>query len=199
MKPDPSETAAHLLRLRQQLLLAEVRIMELEDDRDELAAKLSDAEKLRAAAQALADLKVDEAGHLERVRADLQAQFEHQRHLQHVTNEALNEAQRQIAAATDRQTELSSQLLTMSGHLAVSEERNAQLQQEIVALADQAGQLHATISRLGLELAENISTAAARQMRIGTLDGELRAMKASRSWRWTRWLRSLERRLGPRK
>ncbi len=158
MKPAPPETAELIHRVRQQLILAQVRIMELEDVRDELAAKLGDTEKLLTAAQTLADQKVDEAGHLAKVHTGLQAQYEHLRHMQHVTNEALNDTRQQLAGT-----------------------------------ADQAVLLTKNISQLSLEVAEANSTAAARLARLNELDAEVRAMKASRSWRWTSWLRSLER------
>jgi chromosome segregation ATPase len=161
MKPAPPETAELIHRVRQQLILAQVRIMELEDVRDELAAKLGDTEKLLTAAQTLADQKVDEAGHLAKVHTGLQAQYEHLRHMQHVTNEALNDTRQQLAGT-----------------------------------ADQAVLLTKNISQLSLEVAEANSTAAARLARLNELDAEVRAMKASRSWRWTSWLRSLERTFG---
>lgn len=182
MKPAPPETAELLHRVRQQLILAQVRIMELEDARDELGSKLADTETLLTAAQTLADQKVDEAGHLEKAHAGLQAQYEHMRHMQHVTNEALNDTRRILAAATDR--------------LSAAEQRGGQLQKEIVALADQSVLLTRNISQLSLEVAETSTTAAARLARLNELDAEVRAMKASRSWRWTSWLRSLERTLG---
>ena len=44
MKPAPAESTAELLhRVRQQLILSQVRIMELEDERDELAPRLAAA------------------------------------------------------------------------------------------------------------------------------------------------------------
>jgi len=52
---------------------------------------------LLAAAQTLADQKSGESAHLTQTLADLQAQYEHMRHMQHVTNEALNETRRQLA------------------------------------------------------------------------------------------------------
>jgi hypothetical protein len=48
------------------------------------------------------------------------------------------------------------------------------------------------------ELREAHTTAAQHARRIGELDQERAAMKTSRSWRWTAWLRALERnRRGP--
>src|SRR5512135_2648081 len=92
MKPPPSDKPAELLHhVREQLILAQVRIMELEDTRDELAARQTEIEALLRGAQTLADQKTDVLSHLEKVHAELQAQFQHLRHMQHVTNEALNE------------------------------------------------------------------------------------------------------------
>jgi chromosome segregation ATPase len=82
MTPAPSETAELIIRLRQQLILAQVRIMELEDERDLLAPRLAEIEGLLAAAQKLADGKVGEAAHLTRVVADTQAHAMNLRELQ---------------------------------------------------------------------------------------------------------------------
>jgi chromosome segregation ATPase len=182
MKPAPPETADLLHRVRQQLVLAQVRIMELEDHRDELAPRLNETEALLAAAQALADQKLDESAHLAKVGADLQRQCDHLRHMQHVTHEALTAARQEHAA--------------VSARLAVAEQHGTQLRQDLTALAEQAGRLNQTISRLGLELASATSLAATHLARLNELDAEARTMKASRSWRWTRWLRSLERTFG---
>ncbi|SDS25717.1 hypothetical protein [Opitutus sp. GAS368] len=73
MTPAPSETAELIIRLRQQLILAQVRIMELEDEHDRLAPRLAEIEGLLAAAQRLADGKIGEAAHLGGVLADTQA------------------------------------------------------------------------------------------------------------------------------
>src|SRR5207244_4113651 len=54
MKSDPPAPTDLLALLRQQLLLAQVRLMELEDERDELAPRLAEADALLAAAQSLA-------------------------------------------------------------------------------------------------------------------------------------------------
>ena len=182
MKSAPSETAELLHRVRQQLILAQVRIMELEDTRDELAPKLADTEELLTAAQVLADQKTDEAAHLAKTLAALQAQYVHLRHMQHVTNEALNDTRRQLAEST--------------GRLATGDQQRGQLQRELITLADEAGSLTTEIGRLGMDLAEANSTVAARLKQVLELGAEVREMKASRSWRWTGWLRSLERALG---
>ncbi|NBR58546.1 MAG: hypothetical protein EBT89_05215, partial [Opitutaceae bacterium] len=107
MKPAPAESTAELLhRVRQQLILSQVRIMELEDERDELAPRLAATATLLTAAQTLADQKIDEAGHLETVRvkiekfrAELQENHDYLRHMQHVTNEALNATRGQLVSA----------------------------------------------------------------------------------------------------
>jgi chromosome segregation ATPase len=77
MKPDPAEPADQLNLLRQQLILAQVRIMELEDVRDSLAPRLEELERLLGEAQALADRKLNETSHLEKILREAQAQVGH--------------------------------------------------------------------------------------------------------------------------
>lgn len=101
--PDPAEI---LPRVRQQLILAQVRIMELEDARDEVASRLEANDQLLQAAQSLTDQKLAEAANAERTRADLQTQFAELQRLLHATNEALVTAQGQL---TDATTKLESQ------------------------------------------------------------------------------------------
>ncbi len=182
MKPAPPETAELLHRVRQQLILAQVRLMELEDVRDELAPKLTDTEKLLAAAQTLTDQKVEEAGHLTKTLSNLQAQYDHLRHMQHVTNEALNETRRELAETTSQ--------------LTAAQKQNGQLEKEIRTLTDQAGELSANLKKTSRELDEENAIAMERLIRANKLDGDLRALKTSRSWRWTAWLRAIERTLG---
>ena len=177
MKPDPAEPADHLNLLRQQLILAQVRIMELEDGRDELLPRLAGVEKLLATAQGLADQKLDEAAHLGKVRADLQAQFEHMRHMQHVTNEALNASRTDAAALSHREQAL------------LAEVEN--LQTLTRQLADSGRQQIDRISSLEAALRTAQAESATRFERITQLDAEHRALQSSRSWRWTAWLRAL--------
>ncbi|HEX2862199.1 MAG TPA: hypothetical protein VHN79_11190 [Lacunisphaera sp.] len=184
MKPDPAAPADQLNLLRQQLILAQVRIMELEDTRDELAPKLASAEKLLASAQTLADRKADESAHLEQVRAALQAEYEHMRHMQHVTNEALTASRAEVEALASRE------------QLLLGEIENLQILTG--QLAESARQQIERISSLETDLASVRAELGVRLGRINELDAEQRAMKASRSWRWTSWLRSLERVLGGR-
>ena len=185
MKPDPALPADQLNLLRQQLILAQVRIMELEDARDELAPKLNEAEKLLTAAQAIADQKLGEAAHLEKVRSDLQAQFEHMRHMQHVTNEALTAARGELTATVAREKNLLSEIEILQTLTRQQAEGSRQQLERISALA--------------AELRTTQAESATRLERINQLDAEQRALKGSRSWRWTAWLRSLERALGGRK
>lgn len=135
MKPAPPEPSDLVLRLRQQLILAQVRIMELEDLRENLIPRVAGLEKQRQAAQAIADQKIDEAAHLERVLAEARAQCEQLRQLQVRTTEEL------------------------SGAVTLTGERNQRVRQLESALQQ--------------------------------LEAELRAVKSSRSWRWTAWLRAL--------
>lgn len=185
MKPDPAVPADQLNLLRQQLILAQVRIMELEDGRDELAPKLADTEKLLTAAQSVADRKLEEAAHLEKVRSELQAQYEHMRHMQHLTNEALTAARAEAATLTAREKSLLAEV--------------ADLQTRSRQLADTGRQQLEHISSLEANLRTTQAESATRFERINQLDTEQRGLKSSRSWRWTAWLRSLERALGGRK
>jgi hypothetical protein len=185
MKPDPAAPADQLNLLRQQLILAQVRIMELEDVRDEMAPRLMELEKLLAAAQDLADQKIGEAAHLEKVRSDLQAQFEHMRHMQHVTNEALTAVRAEVTAGAAREANLLGEVENL--HILTGQQAEGSRQQR------------ARVSTLATELETAQGESNTRLERINQLDAEQRAMKGSRSWRWTAWLRSLERALGARK
>lgn len=179
MKSEEQASAETLNLLRQQLILAQVRIMELADARDEQAPRLASLEKLLAEAQALADRKADEASHLEQVRAGLQQRYEHMRHMQHVTNQALEDTRAALTVAAGRESILLAETETLQKLIAAEAEvGRAQLNR----LADLEQQL-------GSAKAES----AARLTRVNELDAEQRAMKASRSWRWTAWLRSIER------
>lgn len=133
MNPVPPDPAEILPRVRQQLILAQVRIMELEDARDETASQLTASDQLLQAAQALADQKLAEAAHSAKMQAELAAQSD-------------------------------------------------QLQQHVRTAAEA---LEAERARLR----ETAASAAAHQQRAAQLEAELQRLKASRSWRWTAWLR----------
>jgi hypothetical protein len=120
MKPAQPDPAEILQRVRQQLILAQVRIMELEDARDGIASQLTATAKLLSAAQALADQKLDEAAHAEKIRADLQAQRDGLQQLQLVTQGALeaerarlHETAAKAAALQQRVAQLEAELLRL--------------------------------------------------------------------------------------
>lgn len=129
----PPEPPDLVIRLRQQLILAQVRIMELEDTRDGLVPRLAELEQLLQAAQSLADRKIDEAAHSAKVLAETQAR-----------SEQLSQLHLRIAGE-------------LSAVTAMLDQRDARVRQ----LED-----------------------ALRQA-----ESELQAIKSSRSWRWTAWLR----------
>jgi len=196
MKPAPAESTAELLhRVRQQLILSQVRIMELEDERDELAPRLAATATLLTAAQTLADQKIEEAGHLETVRvkiekfrAELQQNHDHLRHMQHVTNEALNATRGQLATSEATAGELQRQLTENSTQLAAREFDLSQHQTALAELQNQFDQLRTATTTERL----------AREQHLAQLDEAARRLQASRSWRWTAWLRALERPWGGR-
>ena len=184
MNPAPAEDADMLLRFRQNLILAQVRIMELEDVRDELAPRLEDFGRLLRETQGQLDTKLDEHAHLTRTLADLQQQYAHVQHLQHVAHEELRTAQAALAAAAAREQQLHREAAT-------AEARAGQQAGEIARQAARLGELTATLQSAQAE-------SAARGKRVAELDAERTALKQSRSWRWTAWLRSLEKLAGGR-
>jgi chromosome segregation ATPase len=135
MKPVSPEPADLVPRLRQQLILAQVRIMELEDVRETLAPRLAELEKLLTQAQTLADLKTEEAAHLTRVLSDTQTHAAHLR------------------------------------------ETGLKLSEDLSAVVAKLEQRETRITRLEATVRE--------------LESGLQAIKSSRSWRWTAWLRTL--------
>ncbi|MBP6506160.1 MAG: hypothetical protein KA257_01235 [Opitutaceae bacterium] len=135
MKSAEPEPADLVPRLRQQLILAQVRVMELEDVRENLTPQLAELENLLRAAQLLADQKTDEATHLTKVLGETQS------------------------------------------HAAQLGQLQVKLAQDLAAAITQLEQRETSIQQLD---------AASRQ-----LEAELQAMKSSRSWRWTAWLRRL--------
>lgn len=140
----PPESSDLVNRLRQQLILAQVRLMELEDARDTLAPKVAELTAVVRTAQCLADQKLDEAAHLARVLAEAQAH---------------------------------------AAHLA---QLHAQASAELAATRAQLATLETQLRQRDDLLAQNESIRA-------QLTAELRAIKASRTWRWTAWLRGSDR------
>lgn len=168
-------------QLRQQLILDQVLIMELEDQREEIAPQLKQTAQLLAEAQTLVENKVAEAGHLAKVREDLQRQYEHLQHIQHVTNTALEETRQKLAIECQRSETL----------LKETEKWQNQAKQ----LQIEGEENRRTIVSLQSELTSDRELISRHIARIEQLDTERSAMKNSRSWRWTIWLRAIERRL----
>ena len=98
MKPDSAAPADQQNLLRQQLILAQVRIMELEDERDSLTPRLQEMERLLGQAQTLADRKLDEAAHLEKILTDTRT---HSAHLQQLQSQAAQDLAATRAAMTE--------------------------------------------------------------------------------------------------
>lgn len=192
MTPAPSEPVALINRLRQQLILAQVRVMEIEDERDALAPRLTETSRLLADAQQLADAKLAEAAHLEKVRTDLQAQYEHMRHMQHVTHLELERVRQEVSSL---QTELGG----AAARLRQEQQLSADCQARLAQATGHAASLEARLSDLHRQLADTQEESARRHERLTQLDAEVRALKASRSWRWTAWLRTLERTFAPKR
>lgn len=149
MTPAAPEPADLTNRLRQQLILAQVRIMELEDARDSLAPKLAEIETLLRAAQQLADQKLDEAAHAARVLSDTQAH----------------------AAALERQL--------------------AQAARDLAAQAAALAERTAAVAKLEADLRAAHAELDAERLRLADTAAQLARLTASRSWRWTAWLRAL--------
>jgi hypothetical protein len=121
MKPATPEPADLVPRLRQQLILAQVRVMELEDVRENLGPRLAELDKLLAETQTLADLKTEEATHLGRVLADLQAQFANLNQVHQLAAQDLAAARASLAETNARlgqQTEAAGQLAADRDRLA---------------------------------------------------------------------------------
>jgi chromosome segregation ATPase len=149
MKRDLPEPADRTKALREQLVLAQVRLMELEDERDAALARIAGVEKLLRQAQALADTAESERS---RAQAETAA---------HAS--ALELAQTELAAT------------------------KAQLEQTLAVL-------HDTEAALGQS-----RRACDEHRRTGRHAEEaLARLHASRSWRWTAWLRQLEKLFGAR-
>jgi len=127
MNPAPPDPAEVLPRVRQQLILAQVRIMELEDARDETAARLDETNRLLHGAQSLADQKLAETAHAERLRAESETQLAQLQRLQQAITQSLEVAQAQLA---EIQRKLEAQLR----EAAAREQRLAQIDADLRAL-----------------------------------------------------------------
>lgn len=180
----PKETV--VTDLQRELVLAQVRILELEDIRDDAKTRISELDRILAELQAKADQALGDFDHLQGVHQQMLAHRDHLQHLLHLSEKALEEirgeAQRlaaALAAAGKRETDLHAQISRL-------EIRSAELAAQITQLEERGRDLDR-------QLAELSAVAATRLDRLNQLDAEVRAMKASRSWRWTKPLRSVER------
>ncbi len=124
MTPAPTESAKLINTLRQQLILAQVRIMELEDERDQLSPRILELNSLLSEAQNLADAKLDETAHLQKVLADTQS---HVTALQH----QLTQSTAAITALRKQLDQSEQSVSDLNGRLNQTVTRNEQLQQEI--------------------------------------------------------------------
>jgi chromosome segregation ATPase len=141
-QPDGSE-------LRTQLILAQVRLMELEDERDAALARIAGVEKLLQKAQALADTAESER----------------------------SRAQAETAA-----------------HASALELARADLAETIAQLEQTLAVLHDTEAALG----QSRRVCDEQRHAAQDLEETLTRLRASRSWRWTAWLRQLEKLFGAR-
>jgi len=194
-KPDPLTT-----RLREQLLLSQARIMELEDARDVLAQHLADERGLVSAAQSLADGALDKFTHLEKVHSVLEEEFRHMRHMQHVTNEALEDtrsrfkdANEQVASMTTRIDALVAMQDLQKAELTDERAKVSRLDTELAAAQRSLHLAEIRVAELDAQISELSKAANERESRISDLAAERRAMIDSRSWRWSAPVRAIER------
>lgn len=200
MSDTKTNSEALLIRLREQLLLSQVRIMELEDARDALAQRLADERLLVSAAQSLADGALEKLAHLEKVHAGLEGQFQHMRHMQHVTNEALEETRARldsskadVAGKTARISELESQLNQKDSELGSLHAKVAGLDTKLGEAGQALDRAGARIAELDAVIAQLTAHAATREERLSALAAERQAIVDSRSWRWSAPVRAIER------
>ena len=172
--------------LQRQLVLAQVRILELEDIRDDAKTRFTELDALLAELQGKANQTLGDFDHLQGAHRDVLANRDHLQHLLHLGNQALEAARNQtqrLAAELDAATKQESELRAVI----------ARLEQHSADLRDQLRRAEERGRDLDRQLGELHTLAIARLERIAQLDAEIRTMKASRSWRWTKPLRAVER------
>ena len=103
-------------------------------------------------------------------------------------------------------TEVKASIDETAARLSAAEKHAEQVEHDLATLRVEAGELAAIIQRLeergrqlDRELAEVSTTATVRLQRIEQLDAEMRALKATRSWRWSQPIRAIERWLARRR
>jgi chromosome segregation ATPase len=185
MAAEPSNATA-IADLQRQLVLAQVRILELEDLRDDAATRIKQLDALLADLQGKANQALADHDHLQGAHRDLLAHRDHVQHLLHVANQNLAEAHAQAARLTADLAAAASREDTLRGTV-------ARLEGQVADLDARLQQAEARGRDLDHRIEELNSVARMRLERIHQLDAELRAMKASRSWRWTKPLRAVER------
>ncbi|MFI5335795.1 MAG: hypothetical protein ACHQ5A_03375 [Opitutales bacterium] len=138
MNSVPPEPADLVNRLRQQLILAQVRIMELEDVRDGLSPRLAELELLLREAQSIADGKLDESAHLAKVLADTRTHGEELNRLQEQTarelescRAALAESVAQLGQCRETLAKLETGLENAKSEAAIRLTRIGQLEAEL--------------------------------------------------------------------
>jgi chromosome segregation ATPase len=175
--------------LQRQLVLAQVRILELEDIRDDAGTKIAELDRLLAELQGRANQALGDHDHLQGAHRELLAHRDHVQHLLHLSNQALEESRGQVAQLTAQLAAGARREQDLLAQVAGLDEKVAQLEGKILQLEDRGRDLTRQIDALN-------QTALTRLERINQLDAELRAMKASRSWRWTKPIRAIERFFG---
>lgn len=138
MTPATPEPAELQNRLRQQLILAQVRIMELEDVRDTLTPQVAELETLLRAAQSLADAKIAEADHHARVAAAAQAHGAGLEQQQARATAEIAELSRQLGALGTTHDSALRQLDAARVELEALRDRIAQLDRELSRMKQSA-------------------------------------------------------------
>jgi chromosome segregation ATPase len=166
--------------------MAQVRILELEDIRDDAGTRITELDRILAELQTKADQALNDFDHLQGAHREMLAHRDHLQHLLHLSQQSLDEIRGQaqrlaadLAAAAARESDLRVRISDLEKHA-------ADLTAQIARLEDRGRDLERQLTELH-------AVAATRLDRLNQLDVELRAMKASRSWRWTKPLRAIER------
>lgn len=172
--------------LQRQLVLAQVRILELEDIRDDAKTRITELDQLLAELQGKANQALSDFDHLQGVHRELLTHRDHLQHLLHLSNQAAEDARGQaqhLAAELEAAAKRAGDLRTVISNL---EQHSTNLSTQLLRAEERGRDLDRQLNELQ-------AVATARLERITQLDTEVRAMKASHSWRWTRPLRAVER------
>ncbi len=179
-------SATTITDLQRQLVMAQVRILELEDIRDDAATRIKELDTVLADLQAKANQALGDFDHLQGAHRELLAHRDHLQHLLHLSHQALEESRGQAQRLAAELTEATKRESGLREHTAGLERQAAELHARIKQGEERAGDLARQVQELD-------ALARTRLERINQLDAELRVMKGSRSWRWTKPLRAIER------